>query len=63
MLEFFVNTFTVNGKYSPLIRDNFKQQLHMQLSKKRKTFSQFFCALLKSRINLKHFPKEVDLHS
>ena len=63
MLSLFVNTFTANAKYSPLNRDNFKQQIHMRLSKKRKTFSEFFSALLKSRLNLEHFQKKVDLHS
>ena len=53
----FVNTFTLDDKYSPLNRDNFKQQIHMQLSKKPKTFSQFFFAFLKSRLNLEHFKK------
>ena len=59
----FVNTFTANAKYSPLNRDNFEQQIHMRLSKKRKTFSQFFPALLKSRLYLEYFPKKVDLNS
>ena len=63
MLWFFVNTFTVDDKYSPLNRDNFKQQIHMQLSKKQKTFSQLFSALFKSKLNLQHFEKKVDLHN
>ena len=63
MLSLFVNTFTANAKYSALYRDNFKQQIHMRLSKKQKTFSQFFTALLKARLYLEYFPKRVDLHS
>ena len=35
MLWLFVKTLTVDDKYSVLNRDNFKQQIHMQLSKKQ----------------------------
>ena len=32
----------------------------MQLSQKQKTFSEFFAAFLKSRLNFKHFDKKDD---
>ena len=57
MLWLFVNTFTANDKYSPLHRDNFTQPIQMKLSQKEKTFSEFFSAVLKSRLNLWLFVK------
>ena len=56
----FVNTLTVNEKRYLLNRDNLPQRIHMQLSEKEKTFSEFFFAFLKSILNFKHFPKKVD---
>ena len=38
----FLNTLSADGKYSLLNRDNLKQPIQMQLSRKRKTFSDFF---------------------
>ena len=35
----------------------------MHLSEKQKTFSEFFSAILKSRLNFEHFPKTKDHHS
>ena len=35
----------------------------MQLSRKQKTFSQFFSAFLKSSLNFEHFQKKDDSHS
>ena len=35
----------------------------MQLSRKQKTFSEFFCAFLKSSLNFEHFQKKDDSHS
>ena len=63
MLGLFVNTFTAEDKYSPLNRDNFTQPIWIILSQKRKTFSEFFFAVLKSRLNFEHFQKKVDPHS
>ena len=37
---------------------NLTQQLEAPLSKKKKTFSQFFFAFLKCALNLKHFEKQ-----
>ena len=44
-------------------RDNLMQPIHMQLSQKLKTFSQFFLAFSKSRLNFQHFQKKDDAHS
>ena len=35
----------------------------MQVSEKQKTFSDFFCAVLKSFLNFKDFPKKDDPRS
>ena len=42
MLGLFGNTFTANGKYSPLDRDIFMQPIEIQSSEKPKTFADFF---------------------
>ena len=44
-------------------RDNWMTPIHMQLSKKLKTFSQFFLAFSKSRLNFEHFQEKDDAHS
>ena len=43
--------------------DNLMQPIHMQLSRTLKTFSEFFPAFSKSRINFEHFQKKDDAHS
>ena len=43
--------------------DNLMQPIHMQLSQKLKTFSEFFPAFSKSRLNFEHFQKKDDAHS
>ena len=40
--------------------DKLKQPIHMQLSQKLKTFSRFFSAFSKSRLNFEYFQKNVD---
>ena len=59
----FPNTLSADPKYSLLNRDNLTQPIHMQLSRKQKTFSEFFCAFLKSSLNFEHFQKKDDSHS
>ena len=44
-------------------RDNLMTPIHMQLSKKLKTFPQFFLAFSKSRLNFEHFQTKDDAHS
>ena len=63
ILGLFVNTLTDDNKYSLLYRDNLTQQIQILLSKKPKTFSQFFSAFSKSTLNFAHFQKKVDPHS
>ena len=59
----FPNTLSADGKYSLLNRDNLTQPIQMQLSRKQKTFSEFFCAFLKSTLNFEHSQKKDDSHS
>ena len=63
MLRLFVNTMTAVDKCSLPNRHNLRQPIHMQLSQKLKTFSQFFLAFSKSTLNFEHFPKKDDAHS
>ena len=44
-------------------RDNLMQPIHMQLSQKLKTFSAFFPAFSKSRLNFETFQKKDDAHT
>ena len=59
----FVQTLTVNDKHYHLNRDNFTQAIEISLPQKRKTFSEFFLAFLKSILNIKHLPKKDDRHN
>ena len=60
ILRLFVTKLTVNDKHYLLNRDNLTQQIEMQLSEKKKAFSQFFFPFLKSILNFRHFPKKDD---
>ena len=55
MLGLFFNTLTADEKYSLLYRDNLTQPIQMQLSKKLKSFSELFSAVLNSRLNFELF--------
>ena len=44
-------------------RDNLMEPIHMQLSQKLKTISQFFNVFSKSRLNFEYFQKKDDAHS
>ena len=59
----FVNILTPAHKCFLLNRDNLKQPTHVILFQKQKAFSEFFSAILKSRLNFKHFQKKYDSHS
>ena len=61
-LGLLVNTLATDEKYPLLNRDNLTIPIQMKISQKQKTFSEFFLAFLRSRINLKHFETEDDLH-
>ena len=52
-------TSGADEKYPVLIRDNLTIPIQMQLSKKQKTFSEFFVELSKSKLNFKHFEKKM----
>ena len=64
VLKLFVNALTARDKSSLCNRDDLTQPIHMQLSKKEETLSQFFFfAFMKSTINFQRFPKKEDPHS
>ena len=54
----FPNTLNADGKYSLFNRDNLTQPIQMQVSRKPKTFSDFFAGFLKSSLNFEHFFKK-----
>ena len=58
-----LDTLTTDDKYYLLSRDNLKQPIQMQLSKKEKQFSQFFAAFSKFTSNFEHFKKTDDPQS
>ena len=61
ILGLFVNTLSEDDKYCLLYNDNLLQPIQILLSQKQKTFSQFFCAFLKSTLNFEHFEKKMTL--
>ena len=65
ILGLLVNTLAADEKYLLhllLKRDNLLIPIQMQVSQKKKTFSEFFAAFLKSKLNFKYFGKKDDLH-
>ena len=50
-------------KFSLPKRDNLMQPIHLELSQKLKTFSQFFLPFSISSLNFEHFQKKDDAHS
>ena len=56
----FPDTLSADGNYSLLNRDNLTEPVQMQLSRKQKTFSEFFSAFLKSSLNFEHLLKKAD---
>ena len=62
ILGLFVTPFTANDKYSLLNRGNFLQHFQMQLSKKRKTLSNFFLYFVKLYSILNIFKKRWPWH-
>ena len=63
ILRLFVNTLSVVDTYSLPNTDNLTQPIQMQLSQTQETFSQFFSASSKSKLNFEHFQKKDDPHS
>ena len=60
-LRLLVKTLTDDEKYSLLYRENLTQPIQILLYHKRKTFSQFFSAPLKSTLNSHIFKKKMTL--
>ena len=58
-----LGALTADGKYHFQYRENLPLPIRMQLSEKRKTFSEFIVPLLESISNFKHFEVEDDGHS
>ena len=56
-ISLFVNTLTAGDKYGPCHRQNFLEPIHMKLSKKMKTFFEFFTCL-KFTSNFENFEKK-----
>ena len=63
ILGLVVNTGTATDKYSLLNREMLTQLIPMELSRKQKSLSQFFSAVLKSKLNFENFRKKDDPHS
>ena len=63
ILGLFVNPLTADDKYSLFKRGNLLQHFQMQLSRKQKTFSEFFFEFSKFRFNFEHFQTKDDHHS
>ena len=62
-LRLFVNTMSAVDKCSLRNTDNLMQPIHIQLSQKLKTFSEFFSWFSKSGLNFEHFQKKDDAHT
>ena len=58
----FPDTLSGDGKYSLFNRDNLRQPIQMQLSRKQKTFCEFFSAFLKSSLNFVLSQEKDDPH-
>ena len=63
ILGLFVNTLTVNDKYSLCDRENLLQPIQMQFFLFVKVFCQIFAAFLKSKQRFEDFQKQYVPHS
>ena len=63
ILGLLVNTLATDEKYPVLNRDNLTIPIQMQLSQKKKIFSQLFAAFSKSTLNFKYFERKYDPQS
>ena len=61
ILGLFVNSLTPDDKDSLPHRNNFPQQIEIQLYQKPKTFSGFFVSLLKCPSNFQYFEENLSL--
>ena len=62
ILGLLIHTLAADEKYLFLHRNNLTIPIQMQLSQKQKTFSQFFAAFFKCRLNIKNFEWKYDPH-
>ena len=60
ILGLLVHPLTAYDKYCLLNRPNLLQHFHMQLSQKRKTFSQLFFTFSEFRFTFERFQKKYD---
>ena len=60
---FSVNTLTSDGKYPVQGCENVQLPIQMQVSEKRKTFSEFSFPFLHSTSNFEYFERKDDCHS
>ena len=58
ILRPFVKTFPAYDKNSVLNREYLTHPIHMLLSQKRETLSEFFSEFLKSRLRFEHIQKK-----
>ena len=63
ILGWFVNILTADEKNRVQDCDNLELPIQMELSKKKKTSSQFFVPFLESTPNFKRFERKDDRHS
>ena len=57
IFRLFVNTLTVDDKYSLFNRDNLTQPIQMHLSQKEKIFSEYTSKFFKSKLSFEYFKK------
>ena len=63
VLKLFLDALTCRDKYSLPNIDHLQQPFKMELSQKQQIFSTFLFAVLKSTLNVEHFPKKEVPHS
>ena len=63
IFRLFLNMLTPDDRYSRRYMQTFWQQVQTPLSKKRKTFCEFFIAFLKCAWNLEHSEKKEEYPS
>ena len=63
VLVVFLNRLTAGGKYPVQDCENLQLPIQMQLSEKRKPFSEFFVPFPEYQSNMNHFAKKDDRHS
>ena len=59
----FVHILAADDKCSLLNRENLNSQIQVQWKKKKKAFSKFVSAFLKSVLNFEYFQIKYDFHS